>query len=240
MPEDSIEDEDEIERIVRTGKSVDLEPQGKVIYKDKAAELKTKQQISDNTIIDVQQEIDKIIKEDHNLSFRNQAKSTISLEPAEQAQFGVDERSGSAQSSEPTKPVLTAQDILTKSKSELKQIAESDRRESHNLIRDMKIITAILLGKKQNKDLSKVLDTDKSFTSKQIKGLEERGLIKKETTGREVNYSVDQFNVMKFLQTRVVIKWKSDKPKLNEVQRGPAKQDVSLGKDTEEKDGPNP
>jgi hypothetical protein len=223
MPEESIEEEDEIERIVRTGKSVDLEPQGEVIYKDKAAKLKTKQQISDNTIIDVQQEIDKIIKEEHNLSFRN-----------------VDERSGSTQSSEPTKPVLTAQDILTKSKSELKQIAESDRRESHNLIRDMKIITAILLGKKQNNELSKVLDTDKSFTSKQIKGLEERGLIKKETTGREVRYSVDQFNVMKFLQTRVVIKWKSDKPKLNEVQRGPAKQDVSLGKDTEEKDGPNP
>jgi uncharacterized membrane protein len=215
MPEDSIEDEDEIERIVRTGKSVDLEPQGKVTYKDKAAELKKTQQISDNTIIDVQQEIDKIIKEEHDLSFRNQAKSTISLEPAEQAQFGVDARSG------PTKPVLTAQDILTKSKSELKQIAESDRRESHNLIRDMKIITAILLGKKQNKELSKVLDTDKSFTSKQITGLEERGLIKKETTGREVNYSVDQFNVMKFLQTRVVIKWKSDKK-------------------TEEKDGPNP
>ena len=212
MPEDSIEEEDEIERIVRTGKSVDLEPQGEVIYKDKAAELKTKLQAPEDAIVDVQQEIDKIIKEGQ----------TIIQPPAE------------------TKPVLTAQDILTKSKSELKQIAESDRRESHNLIRDMKIITAILLGKKQNNELSKVLDTDKSFTSKQIKGREERGLIKKETTGREVRYSVDQFNVMKFLQTRVVIKWKSDKPKLNEVQRGPAKQDVSLGKDTEEKDGPNP
>ena len=218
MAEDLPEEDEEIERIVNTGKTIDMEPQGKAVYKDKASELKKKQQISDDIIIDVQQEIDKIIQEEEitNINIQKEAEKSQILEEK--------------------KPTLTAHDILTKSEKELKQIAEPDKRESHNLLRDMRIITAILLGKKQNKDLSKVLDTDKSFMSKQISELEDRGLIKKEFSGREVNYEVDQFNVMKFLQTKVVIKWKSDKPKPNEVRRDPAKQDVSLGKG-DKKDG---
>jgi predicted transcriptional regulator len=195
MAEDLPEEDEEIERIVNTGKTIDMEPQGKAVYKDKASELKKKQQISDDIIIDVQQEIDKIIQEEEitNINIQKEAEKSQILEEK--------------------KPTLTAHDILTKSEKELKQIAEPDKRESHNLLRDMRIITAILLGKKQNKDLSKVLDTDKSFMSKQISELEDRGLIKKEFSGREVNYEVDQFNVMKFLQTKVVIKWKSDKSK---------------------------
>lgn len=196
MAEDLPEEDEEIERIVNTGKTIDMEPQGKAVYKDKASELKKKQQASDDIIIDVQQEIDKIIQEEEitNINIQKEAEKSQILE----------NKKASA---------LMAHDLLTKSAAEIKQIAEPDKRESHNLLRDMRIITAILLGKKQNKDLSKVLDTDKSFMSKQISELEDRGLIKKESSGREVNYEVDQFNVMKFLQTKVVIKWKSDKSK---------------------------
>ncbi|MEK6923111.1 MAG: winged helix-turn-helix domain-containing protein [Nanoarchaeota archaeon] len=102
--------------------------------------------------------------------------------------------------------VLTAHDILTKTPEELDQ----GRRELNNLVRRMKILTAIMLGNHQNKELSKVLDTDKSFTSKQIKELEDEGLIKRETDGREVKYEVDKFNLLKFLNTKVAIKWKKE------------------------------
>ena len=84
------------------------------------------------------------------------------------------------------------------------------KREAHNTLKDLKIITAIMLGKDRNKDLSSVLDTDKSFTSKQIKNLEEKGLVRKEGEGKNVRYEIDKFNVLKFLQQRVVIKWKKE------------------------------
>jgi len=77
----------------------------------------------------------------------------------------------------------------------------------------MKILTAIMLGNQQNKELSKVLDTDKSFTSKQIKELESEGLVTRETDGREVKYEVDKFNLLKFLNTKVTIKWKNEEDK---------------------------
>ncbi|MEM2874384.1 MAG: helix-turn-helix domain-containing protein, partial [Candidatus Nanoarchaeia archaeon] len=102
---------------------------------------------------------------------------------------------------------LTAQELLDKSSEELED--EFGKREAHNLLRQMKIITAILLGKKKNKELAQVLDTDKSFTSKQIKSLEEQGLVKREGEGKDVTYEVDKFNVMKFLQSKVIIKWGS-------------------------------
>jgi len=109
------------------------------------------------------------------------------------------------------KSALTAQDILTKSEKELK--AETSKRETHNLLQDMKIITAILLGKKKNKELSQALQTDKSFTSKQIKNLEEQGLVKREGEGKDVSYEVDSWNVLKFLQGKVLIKWKKENEK---------------------------
>jgi len=77
-------------------------------------------------------------------------------------------------------------------------------------LKRMKILTAILLGNHQNKELSRVLDTDKSFTSKQIKELEDEGLVKREIDGREVKYEVDKFNLLKFLSTKVTIKWKKE------------------------------
>ena len=107
--------------------------------------------------------------------------------------------------------VLTAHDILTKTPEELNQ--DTDKRELHNLVRRMKILTAIMLGNQQNKELSKVLDTDKSFTSKQIKELESEGLVTRETDGREVKYEVDKFNLLKFLNTKVTIKWKNEEDK---------------------------
>lgn len=113
------------------------------------------------------------------------------------------------------KPALTAHDILTKSEKELKAIDVS-KRETHNLLQDMRIITAILLGKKKNKELSQVLQTDKSFTSKQIKDLEEQGLVKREGEGKDVSYEVDTWNMLKFLQSKVVIKWKKEQEKKSE------------------------
>jgi predicted transcriptional regulator len=102
---------------------------------------------------------------------------------------------------------LSAQDILEKSPKELEQLGVG-KREAHNLAQTFRIITAILLGKNKNKDLAQALNTDKSFASKQVKELEEQGLVKKEEDGREVKYVVDPFNVMKFLQSKVVIKIK--------------------------------
>jgi len=88
---------------------------------------------------------------------------------------------------------------------------EEDRREAKKLVRDLKIITAISVGKNRNKDLAKVLDTDKSFASKKVKELEEQGLIRREGYGKEVRYELNEFNIVKFLQSRVVIKWQEKK-----------------------------
>ena len=88
---------------------------------------------------------------------------------------------------------------------------EEDRREANKLVRDLKILTAISVGKNRNKDLAKVLDTDKSFASKKVKELEEQGLIRREGYGKEVRYELNEFNIVKFLQSRVVIKWQEKK-----------------------------
>ena len=88
---------------------------------------------------------------------------------------------------------------------------EDDRREAKKLVRDLKIITAISVGKNRNKDLAKVLDTDKSFASKKVKELEKKGLIRREGDGKEVRYELNEFNIVKFLQSRVVIKWQERK-----------------------------
>jgi len=82
-----------------------------------------------------------------------------------------------------------------------------EKREAKKVMRDLKIITAISVGKNRNKDLAKVLDTDKSYAAKKIKDLEKRGLVNKEGSGKEVRYSVNEFNVLKFLQSRVIITW---------------------------------
>jgi len=87
---------------------------------------------------------------------------------------------------------------------------EDSSRETKKIVRDLKIITAISLGKNRNKDLAKLLDTDKSFASKKVKELEAQGLVRKEGEGKEVRYEVNEFNVMKFLQSRVVIKWRKN------------------------------
>jgi DNA-binding transcriptional ArsR family regulator len=95
----------------------------------------------------------------------------------------------------------------------LLKIIMSDKlssRENKKIVRDLKIITAISIGQNRNKDLAKVLDTDKSFASKKVKELEEQGLIRKEGEGKEVRYEINKFNVMRFLQSRVVIKWKQN------------------------------
>jgi len=88
---------------------------------------------------------------------------------------------------------------------------EEDRREANKLVRDLKILTAISVGKNRNKDLAKVLDTDKSFASKKVKELEKQGLIRREGYGKEVRYELNEFNIIKFLQSRVVIKWQEKK-----------------------------
>ena len=109
-------------------------------------------------------------------------------------------------------PKLTAQDILTKSEEEIKELSDNmGKREAQRLLKDLKIITAIMLGKKSNKELAKVLDTDKSFTSKQIKKLEERGLVHKTGEGKKTKYEVNEFNVMRFLTSKVILKWGTKK-----------------------------
>lgn len=95
-------------------------------------------------------------------------------------------------------------------KAKPKNDAEEGKREASNRMKDLKILTAIMLGKDRNKELSKVLDTDKSFTSKQVKGLEEKGLIYKEGKGKDVRYEVNKFRALEFLQSKIVIKWKKE------------------------------
>jgi len=100
--------------------------------------------------------------------------------------------------------------ITTESSNSSTDEIETGKRDTHNTIKDLKIITAIMLGKDRNKDLSSVLNTDKSFTSKQIKNLEEKGLVRKEGEGKNVRYEIDKFNVLAFLQKKVVLKWKKE------------------------------
>jgi predicted transcriptional regulator len=109
---------------------------------------------------------------------------------------------------------LTAQELLDKPLEELEK--DIGKREAQNLLKNMRIITAIMLGKNKNKELSRMLNTDKSFTSKQIKSLEEQGLIKRDGEGKETKYEVDRFNVMKFLESKIVIKW--SKPQKDNAQ----------------------
>lgn len=90
------------------------------------------------------------------------------------------------------------------------------KREAKKMVKDLKIITAISLGKDRNKELAKVLDTDKSFAAKKVKDLEERGLVHREGTGKETRYRVDVFNVMKFLQSKVIITTKKQSKKKEE------------------------
>lgn len=104
---------------------------------------------------------------------------------------------------------VTAQDVLDKSESELEKLGVS-KREANNIAQTFRIITAILLGKNRNKELAQTLQTDKSFVAKQVKELEERGLVKKEEDGREVRYVADQFNILKFLQSKVIITSKKE------------------------------
>ncbi len=111
---------------------------------------------------------------------------------------------------------ITAQELLDKPLEEIEK--NLGKREAHNMLRNMKIITAIMLGKNKNNELAHVLDTDKSFTSKQIKELEEQGLVTREGMGKDITYAVDRFNVMKFLESRVVIKW--GKTKESDSQNG--------------------
>jgi len=87
----------------------------------------------------------------------------------------------------------------------------TNKRDEKKLMRDMKIITAISMGKDRNKELAKVLDTDKSYAAKRVKELENLGLINREGTGKETRYRLNEFNVLKFLQSKVVIKWKSER-----------------------------
>jgi len=87
---------------------------------------------------------------------------------------------------------------------------EPKKRDLDRTIKYMKILTAISLGKKRNKELARALDTDKSFTSKQVRDLEKEGLVRREGEGKEVRYEINQFNVMKFLQTKVIITTKKE------------------------------
>jgi DNA-binding transcriptional ArsR family regulator len=84
-------------------------------------------------------------------------------------------------------------------------------RDIQNKLKDLKIIAAIMLGKQRNKELAQVLDTDKSFTSKKVKALEEQGLVVKSGEGKDTRYEINEFNVLRFLQTKVVIKVGKDK-----------------------------
>ena len=90
-------------------------------------------------------------------------------------------------------------------------MGSEDEVKPEKLIKDLKIITAISLGKDRNKELAKVLDTDKSFTSKKVKELEEKGLISKIGEGKETGYKLNPFHVMQFLQSTIVITTKKKK-----------------------------
>jgi predicted transcriptional regulator len=88
------------------------------------------------------------------------------------------------------------------------ETSETLSREEKKMIKDLKILTAISLGTNKNKELAKLLDTDKSFAAKKIKDLQERGLVYKEGEGKDTRYRVNQSGVMSFLQRRVTIRWR--------------------------------
>ena len=144
-----------------------------------------------------------------------QASPQISIVQDPRVEVGeittITESGKPAEEPKPTQSI-TAQQLLEKSPQELEQLGVG-KREANNLAQTFRIITAILLGKNKNKDLAQALNTDKSFASKQVKELEEQGLVKKEEDGREVKYVVDPFNVMKFLQSKVIIKVKGEPAK---------------------------
>ena len=114
------------------------------------------------------------------------------------------------------------EEIIKLAKESVEDGTES-KREAKKLVKDLKIITAISIGKDRNKELAKVLDTDKSFAAKKVKDLEQRGLVHKEGSGKETRYRLDVFNVMKFLQSRVIIttkkQVKKEKPKQEEAKK---------------------
>jgi hypothetical protein len=144
---------------------------------------------------------------------------TLEIRPFTIEPESIDVRHPVEDSEETAAKKLAAQDILDMEASELLS-ATGKKRDAHNLLRELKIITAIMLGKNKNKELSQVLDTDKSFTSKQIKELEDRGLVKREGEGRDTSYEVDKFNVMKFLQSKVVVRWKTKEKSDTEEKSG--------------------
>ena len=80
-------------------------------------------------------------------------------------------------------------------------------REEKKVLNDLKIITAISIGQDRNKELAKVLDTDKSFASKRVNQLCEGGLVIKEGEGKDVRYSINRNRVLDFLQSKVVLRW---------------------------------
>lgn len=82
---------------------------------------------------------------------------------------------------------------------------KTGKRDANNLIRDLKIITAISMGKNRNKDLARFLDTDKSHASKKIKELEEQGFVSRVKERRSVFYRVNTSAVARLLQSKVVI-----------------------------------
>jgi len=85
-------------------------------------------------------------------------------------------------------------------------------REEKKALRDLRILTAISLGMDRNKEIAQMLDTDKSFASKKIKQLEERGLVYKEGAGKEIRYKVNQPKVLGFLTRKVHITYTKSIP----------------------------
>lgn len=88
---------------------------------------------------------------------------------------------------------------------ETEEEAKTSKRDANKFIRDLKIITAISLGKNRNKDLARFLDTDKSHASKKIRELEEKGLVTRVKERRSVTYRVNNSAVTRLLQSKVVI-----------------------------------
>lgn len=79
------------------------------------------------------------------------------------------------------------------------------RRKANKFIRDLKIITAISLGKNRNKELARFLDTDKSHAAKKVKELEDKGLVSRIKKKKKVIYKLNPSAISKLLQSRVVI-----------------------------------
>ena len=230
MPRDfesDTEEDDEIEKIIETGKEIKLELKAekpKPSLRKKTRKTKSADEQPKIQVAPVLKEPAPVEQEKVSYVLTSQEKVASEVKPAETKITFTAKETPAEIKAEPVetpkeaeissagqeKQTLTAHDILTKSEAELKSF---DKRETHNMLQDMRIITAILLGKKKNKELAQVLQTDKSFTSKQIKELEEQGLVKREGEGKEVSYEVDTWNVLKFLQSKVVIKWKKDNGK---------------------------